>query len=73
MMNWGKWEKSKITKPCDGCSDHINKGDTYLLAKFSLPDEGTNVSRLFSMNLCVNCVSDFEHVTNQIKVEDDPI
>lgn len=66
-MNWGKWETSKVIKQCDGCNELINVDDTYLLAKFAMKDEGTNVSRLFAMNLCVACVDDFESTAQAIQ------
>ena len=72
-MNWGRWEKSKAIKPCDGCSELIKIGDKYLLAKFSLPDEGTNVSRFFSINLCIYCIADFEDTVKKVEDSDDAV
>lgn len=72
-MNWGRWEKSKAIKRCDGCSNFIKIADKYLLAKFSLKDEGTNITRFFSINLCFRCVSDFEDSTKNTDEPDDAV
>lgn len=70
-MNRGKWEKSKVDKPCDGCSNQIKKGDEYMLTKFSWKDEDLDVYRLVTINLCEDCTVDFEHVATMIKSDDE--
>lgn len=59
IINKGVWEIAKDDKVCDGCQSPINKGDQYMLCKFTVPQQ-PNLIKLHSLYLCDECVTQFE-------------
>lgn len=71
MISRIKWEEARSVKCCDGCNKQIDKGETYILAKVSIEEEDSKISRLIAITLCENCIVDFEDVATVVKSQDE--
>lgn len=66
-MHISKWTKSTTDKKCTGCDMYVSAGMSYLHAKFTIDYPYGNVTKLISINLCDDCVKDFETLAKDPK------
>lgn len=72
-MHVGKWETSNVSKECSGCSVTIMPKSKYMLAKFTLDKEDSNLSRLVTLFLCEQCIQDFSDFVDDSGMTDKAI
>ena len=66
-MHTSKWRTSRSLKACTGCDLEISPSTEYLEAKFTIDVPFNNVTKLIAINLCVDCIKDFENYAKDPK------